>query len=81
MFTISSIEFSELWSRVVGGHDREVILAAAAFALTITLRVFRGQYRARIERRLQAAAAYAARELAQERCGNPAQPGESVYAA
>jgi hypothetical protein len=74
-------EFSVMWSRVVGGHDREVLLASAAFGLTVTLRILRWQYRARIERRLQAAAAaYAARELAQERRGNLARLGESGFA-
>jgi hypothetical protein len=74
-------EFGELWSRFLGGHDREVILWAAALGLTATLRILRWQYRARIERRLQAAAAaYAAREMAQEQRGDLAQLGESGFA-
>ncbi len=56
-----------LWARITERLDGETILAAGAVGLTVAWRVFRWQYRARIERRLQAAAAaYAARELSHD---------------
>jgi hypothetical protein len=71
MITMSYEEFSGLVAQLLDGSGRQTVLAAMAVGLTAAWRVFRWQSRARAERRLQAAAAaYAARELAQERRPN-----------
>lgn len=76
MNTISLGEFAENLSQTLAGSDTQFLLAAAVLGVTIVLRILHGQYRARIARRLQAAAAaYAARELA--RVGEPFQGDRS----
>ncbi len=65
------LNITGLWARFTERPDGEAILAAGAVGLTVAWRVFRWQYRARIERRLQAAAAaYAARELGRDTSHN-----------
>jgi hypothetical protein len=67
MFTMNFYDFGELWTRFVEQPDSQTLLAAAAIGLAVAWRILRRQHRAQTERRLQAAAAaYAARELAQE---------------
>ncbi len=59
--------FDEWWRRLVEQPDSETLLPAAVLGLAVAWRILRRQHRAQIERRLHAAAAaYAARELAQE---------------
>jgi hypothetical protein len=77
MITMSSNDLGEFWTRLVEQPDSRTILAAAAVGLAVAWRILRWQHRARVERRLQAAAAaYAARELALER-----QPVSAGFAA
>jgi hypothetical protein len=71
MITMSYEEFSGLVAQLLDGSGRQTLLAVIVVGSTAVWRVFRWLSRTRAERRLQAAAAaYAARELAQERRPN-----------
>jgi hypothetical protein len=71
MITLSYEEFSGLVAQLLDGSGRQMLLAAMVVGLSAAWRLFRWQSGARAERRLQAAAAaYAARELAQARRPN-----------
>jgi hypothetical protein len=77
MITMRIYDLGELWARFTEQPDNRTVLAVAAVGLAIAWRILRWQHRAQVERRLQAAAAaYAARELAQAR-----QPARSGFAA
>ena len=67
MNTMDTSELNEFWSRFSNGLDTRAVLWLAALGLALAGLILSRLYRARIQRRLQAAAAaYANRELARD---------------